>query len=356
MVNSSAMSKDLADKSLDELEQMVVARGWKKYLAGYIFSFIHSKGVEDISQISPLSKVVRAELTDAGYFISRLDVVRRLTDPDGTVKYTFSLADGNEIEAVLLSDGGRKTLCVSTQAGCAMGCVFCATAKVKLRRNLTAGEIVGQVGAVQKGTSRISNVVYMGMGEPLANYDAVVKSVRILNYTAGRNIGIRHLTISTCGIPSAIKRLAGEDVRPRLAISLNAPTDELRTRLMPVNSKYPLAKLLDAVKSYQARTKERVTFEYVLMKGVNDSLAQTHMLVKLLRGLKCNVNLIEYNPHPGCEFKPSSTERIEGFARAVEQSGIETTIRLRFGRTINAACGQLTAGLFEGPAKGNVTE
>lgn len=337
------MSKDLKDKTPAELEQIVATCGGKKYQAGCIFSFIHSKGVADVSQISPLGKAIRAELVEQGFLISQLKTSRKLTDPDGTVKYSFDLSDGNIIESVILIDGRRRTLCVSTQAGCAMNCVFCATAKLKLRRNLTAAEIVDQVYSAQNDGGRITNVVYMGMGEPLANYDAVLRSIRILNDPAGRNIAIRHLTISTCGIAPAIRKLAGEDIHPRLAISLNATTDELRAKLMPVNAKYPIRVLLDAVEAYQLRARQRVTFEYVMIKGLNDSLEDTGRLAKLLRRFKCNVNLIEYNPHPACKFKGSGVERIERFREALGEAGIETTIRFKMGQTIFAACGQLGA-------------
>ncbi|MBN2271332.1 MAG: 23S rRNA (adenine(2503)-C(2))-methyltransferase RlmN [Sedimentisphaerales bacterium] len=337
------MSKDLKDKTPAELEEIVTACGGKKYLAGSVFSFIHSKGVGDISQISPLGKAVRAELVQQGYFISKLALSRRLIDPDGTVKYTFDLSDGGVIESVVLLDGRRRTLCVSTQVGCAMNCVFCATGKLKLRRNLTAAEIVDQVYSAENDGTRITNVVFMGMGEPLANYDAALKSVRILNDPAGRNIGIRHLTVSTCGIAPAIRKLAGEDIHPRLAISLNATTDELRTKLMPVNAKYPIKALLDAVETYQFRAKERVTFEYVMIKDLNDSLEHAERLTKLLRRFKCNINLIEYNPHPGCKFKASGTDKIEQFREALSKAGIETTVRFKMGQTIFAACGQLGA-------------
>jgi len=383
------MNGDLKDKTLGEIEQIASAMGQKRYAAGYIFSFVHSKGCEDISQISPLNKAFRSDLAGQGYFISRLDIVKKLTDADGTVKYTFGLApleiarprrgppptpleippppgpppttrefltglaDGGRIESVLLFDGRRKTLCVSTQAGCAMDCAFCATAKVKLRRNLTAGEIVDQVYAVQRDRHRVSNVVYMGMGEPLLNYEAALKSVRILNHPAGANIGIRHLTISTCGIAPAIRMLADEDLHPRLAISLNAPTDNLRTGLMPINKRYPIADVLAAVKAYQLKVKDRVTFEYVMIKGLNDSEVHARLLAKLLSKFKCNVNLIEYNPHRGCEFTGSSTEKMERFAEILEQSGIETTIRFRMGRGISAACGQLGADWSESQTKGD---
>jgi 23S rRNA (adenine2503-C2)-methyltransferase len=347
------MNKDLKEKTLSELEQIVVGmnpaprRGvgmkQKKYLGSYIFHFIHVEDAAEISQITPLSKTFREQLAEQNYYISHLETHNILTDKDGTVKYVFGLGDGNRIETVLLLDGTRKTLCISTQVGCVMKCVFCATGKVRFRRNLTAGEIVDQVNTVQKDTGRISNVVYMGMGEPLENYEAVVKSVRILNEPAGKNIGIRHLTISTCGIAPAIKKLADEDLRPRLSVSLNAPTDDLRSKLMPMNKKYPIVKLLNAVKTYQQKTKERVTFEYVMIKGLNDSTLHAELLVKLLRGIKCNVNLIEYNSHAGCEFTGSSREKMSAFAKVIEEAGIETTIRLKKGSNIHAACGQLGA-------------
>ena len=338
------MSKDLKDKTLDELEQIVVDLGHRKYLAGYIFHFIHVEGASEISQITPLSKPFREQLVKQGYHIGRLAVLDKLTDKDGTMKYVFAVGNSDRVEAVLLPDGVRRTLCVSTQVGCAMGCLFCATAKVEFRRNLTAGQIVDQVTAVQSDAGRISNIVYMGMGEPLANYAAVVKSVGILNHPKGKNIGIRHITVSTCGLAPAIRKLAGEEVCPRLAVSLNAPTDALRTKLMPINAKYPIADVLAAVRSYQSRTRQRVTFEYVMIKGLNDAVGHAKMLVKLLDGITCNVNLIEHNPYPGCEFAGSDSGRIRQFASILNGAGIETTVRFRMGRGIRAACGQLGAG------------
>jgi 23S rRNA (adenine2503-C2)-methyltransferase len=273
--------------------------------------------------------------------------VQTFTDPDGTIKYLFELGDGNRVETVLLTDGKRKTLCVSTQAGCSMDCAFCATAKLKFQRNLTAAEIVDQANIIQGDSGKINNVVYMGMGEPLQNYDAVLKSVRILNHPEGKNIGIRHLTISTCGDADGIRKLAEEKVHPRLAISLNAPTDVLRSKIMAINKKYPIAALFAAVKDYQMKTRERVTFEYVLIKGLNDSKLHAQMLAKLVHQVKCNVNLIEYNPHPHCLFEASDRRAIKRFTQALEDAGIETTIRFKKGRKIKAACGQLGADLVK---------
>ena len=367
------MSTDLKDKTLGELERIVLDLGGKKYLAAYIFQFIHADDAAEIAQITPLSKAFREQLSARGYQISQLTVVDKLIDEDGTAtscrgrpalesrarcprheaeplrgrfqtaKYLFELSDGCRIETVLLIDGERRTLCVSTQVGCAMDCRFCATAKIGFQRNLTAGEIVDQVNTVAKDAGKISNVVYMGMGEPFANYEAVIKSVGILNHPKGKNIGIRHLTVSTCGLVPAIRKLAGEDLRPRLAVSLNAPTDEIRTKLMPINAKYPIADLLKAVHFYQGRTRQRVTFEYVMIKGLNDSDVQARLLIKLLKGLACNVNLIEHNPHPRCKYEGSGGERIRRFATVLQDAGIETVMRFKMGRGIRAACGQLGA-------------
>jgi 23S rRNA (adenine2503-C2)-methyltransferase len=346
--------------ALEGLERLAAGQGERKYLAGYIFSFIHKQGAKDLSEITPLSKSFRSKLLEQGYYISALKILDKLTDPDGTVKYVFGTADGKRVEAVLLFDDSRRTLCVSTQVGCAMGCVFCATGRLGLARNLTAGEIVDQVNIVSREVSlvkrpsnfashftlhasRITNIVFMGMGEPLANYDNVISAIRILNHPKGPNIGIRHLTISTCGLPEGIERLADEDIRPRLAISLNAPTDAIRRKLMPVAKKYSLARLFAAIDLYQRKTHNRVTFEYCLIKGLNDTTAHAKLLVKRLKGIMCNVNLIEYNPHSGCGLKPAEPEALERFANVLNEAGLETTVRRKFGRTINAACGQLGA-------------
>ena len=379
------MEKDLKSKTVAQLERLVTGLGQPKYIAGYIFSAIQSRGVTDISAITTLSKSFRAKLAEEGCYISKLGIVDKLTDPDGTVKYVFGLHDGGRVESVLLFDDDRRTLCVSTQVGCAMGCVFCATGRLGLARNLTAGEIVDQVNVVEADgcgcdarlvkrrtlnvtdTSRttgrrVTNVVFMGMGEPLANYDAVLDAVRILNNSAGRHIGIRHLTMSTCGLVEGIERLAEEDIQPRLAISLNAPTDAIRQKLMPITKKYLLNRLFAVIERYQRTTRNRVTFEYCLIKGVNDTVLHAQMLVKRLHRVMCNVNLIEYNPpeplpkgtpHGGgvqggsephvahCGLKPSGRQAIERFAGVLKDAGIETTIRLKMGQTINAACGQL---------------
>ena len=340
------MDKDLKNKTPDELEDIVENFGQEKYLAQYIFTFIHVKDAGEISNITPLSKTFRAHLAGQGYYISHLNTVRTFSDPDRTVKYLFELDDGQRIETVLLQDGKRKTLCVSTQAGCSMSCAFCATAKLGFGRNLTTAEITDQINVIRKDRGKINNVVYMGMGEPLQNYCAVIKSVRILNHPQGKHIGLRHLTISTCGIADGIRKLADEDIHPRLAISLNAPTDALRSKIMPINKKYPIPVLMEAVKYYQRKTQQRVTFEYVLIKDFNDSALHARMLSKLAHKVKCNVNLIEYNPYGPGSFEASGRETIKRFVRILEEAGIETTIRYKKGRKIKAACGQLGADML----------
>jgi len=340
MVN---MNHDLKSKTLDELEQIVTDAGQKKYIAEYIFTFIHTKGAADISQITPLSKLFRKQLTDTGFHISSLKIARKLTDDEGTTKYLFELSGGNAVEAVLLLDEDRRTLCISTQVGCAMNCTFCATAHIPFKHNLSAGEIADEVYIAEKDAGEITSVVYMGMGEPLNNYDEVIKSVRILNDPKGRNLGIRHITISTCGIAPGIKKLADETIHPRLAISLNAPTNVLRSKLMPINRKYPLETLLNAVQGYIVKTRCEVTFEYMMIAGINDSSLHAKMTAKLLKRLKCKVNLIEFNPNPFSNFKPSGAEAMKRFQKIMEQAGIKTMIRLKRGRDIKAGCGQLGA-------------
>ncbi|MFA5291627.1 MAG: 23S rRNA (adenine(2503)-C(2))-methyltransferase RlmN [Phycisphaerae bacterium] len=338
------MDKDLKNKTLAEMKTIVAGYDGKEYLAKYIFAFLHQHNVNDISLMTTLSKDLRQKLTDGGFFISQLKIAEKLEDPDGTAKYLFETADGQTIESVLLDESGRKTICVSTQIGCRLGCRFCATGYLKFARNLTAGEIVDQVITISADSGcKINNIVYMGMGEPLDNYENTIKAVRILADPAGKNIGIRRQTISTVGLPDGIKKLADEEIYPRLAVSLHTPVDELRQEIVPVAKKYPLPVLMAAMKHYNQKTDRRITIEYCMIEGVNDNPDLARKLIQLLRGLHASVNLIEYNPHPGCDFKPSPQDRIRAFKDILMQAGIETIIRFRRGRSIKAACGQLGA-------------
>jgi 23S rRNA (adenine2503-C2)-methyltransferase len=336
------MSLDLKNMTLAELRTLAAAMGQKPFVGGYVFSFIHQKGATAINDITPLSKAFRQALA-AGHHVLNLTLVQKFGDPDGTVKYLFELPDGSRLESVVLLDDGRRTLCISTQSGCSRKCEFCATGHLKFRRNLTASEIVDQVIQATRDGGRISNVVYMGMGEPFDNYDNVVRSARILNASQGLNIGARHMTISTCGITSGIRRLADEDIGVRLAISLHATDDESRWQIMPGIRKETVAELMAAVRYYQQKTRNRVTFEYIMIGGFNDSPAHARRLAKLLASVKSHVNLIEYNPHPHSDFEPADRKAIGQFRDILDAAGIETVIRFRRGQTIKAACGQLGA-------------
>lgn len=341
------MQKDLKSITLTGLKELVAELGGKAYLAKYIFSFIHTKNASDINDITPLPKTFRERLISQEYFISDSNILNKFDDPDGTVKYLFDLPDGNRIEAVLLKDDNRKTVCISTQVGCALACRFCATGGLGFVRNLTAGEIVDQVYKIGLDAGKINNVVYMGMGEPMLNFKNVIDSVEILNHPDALNIGIRHITISTCGLPDEIVKLSDQPLQPRLAVSLHAADNGTRNNLMPINKKYPLEKLFKAISAYQLKTRNRITFEYVMIAGVNDTKQHSASLIKLLKHTKCNVNLIEFNPHSGSDFQPSSHNAINRFADDLKDAGIETVIRFKRGTSINAACGQLGADAYK---------
>ena len=343
------MDKDLKNLLGPQIEEIVVGLGGKPYWAKYLFSFIHTKGAVAIDDVTTLPKAFRQQLTEAGFFISSLATVQTFTDPDHTVKFVFSLPEGGpRIESVLLEDEGRYTLCLSCQAGCRMGCRFCATGHLGFRADLTAAQIVDQLYRIMATGIEVDNVVYMGMGEPLDNYDQVLRSVRLFNDPAGRNIGQRRITVSTCGVPSGIERLSHEGLQVRLAISLHGPTDEVRQELMPISSRFSIAEVLQAVENYQRRTHRRVTIEYCMIQGINDQPDQARRLVTILAGIDTNVNLIEFNSFPGCPFDPSTKPRIQHFAQVLREGGLEVSIRFKRGRQIRAACGQLGADWLAG--------
>jgi 23S rRNA (adenine2503-C2)-methyltransferase len=335
--------KDLKSLALDQLENIVEGSGGKSFHTAYLYEYIHSRGGIYINDVTTLSKGLRAKLIESGWYISQLKTVEKFADPDGTLKYLFEDEDGGRFESVLLNDDNRLTLCISSQCGCRMGCKFCATARLEFRHNLTAGQIVDQVYRVNADVGRVDNVVFMGMGEPFDNTENVLAAADILNSPKGLNIGARHITISTCGIPGPIEALASHDKQYRLAVSIHAPDDQTRRKLMPVNSKYPLKDLLSAVRKYCRQTNRRVTFEYCLIDGVNDSSDNARQLVKLIEGIKCNVNLIEFNPFEGCSFKSSPRRKIQAFRDVLDLAGIEAHTRYKRGRSIKAACGQLGA-------------
>jgi 23S rRNA (adenine2503-C2)-methyltransferase len=333
---------DLRALELEELRALVCDElGEPSYRADQVFRWVHERGVRSLDEMTNLSKSLRAALAERAT-LGTLEVDRVQESADGTRKLRLLTRDGKAIESVLIPDGDKLTQCISSQVGCALDCKFCATATMGLVRNLDAGEIVDQVYRAREVVDRrITNLVYMGMGEPLHNYDELVKSLRLLAHEAGANFSHRRITVSTVGLVSGIAKLGREDLQVNLAISLNASNDEVRRRIMPVNKRWPIAELLDAIRQYPLDRRRRVTFEYVLMAGVNDSLADAARLARLLRGMKCKVNIIPWNPHPHAPFQRPSDEAIEAFQNEVKRLGLPAYLRTPRGDDIDAACGQL---------------
>jgi 23S rRNA (adenine2503-C2)-methyltransferase len=334
---------DLRGMLLTDLIALMRTLGEPAYRARQIARWVYGRGVDDLSEMTDLPAALRARLGESAQ-IGTLGIRRSTEAADGSaVKLLAACQDGQTVECVLMRfDDGRRSACVSTQAGCAMGCVFCATGLGGFARNLTAGEIISQALAIRsRADRRLGNVVFMGMGEPLANYEATVRAARILAAPWGFGIGARHLTISTVGLVPQIRRLAGEGLQITLAVSLHAPTDALRRRLVPVTERYPVAELIAACREYLAATGRRLTFEYVLIDGVNDGAAEARALGRVLRGLLCHVNLIPLNPVSGTRLRRPDPSRVRAFAAVVREAGIPVTVRIERGTEIQAACGQL---------------
>ncbi len=329
----------------EELEQRLAQRGEPAYRGRQIFAWLHQRGVLDPAQMTNLPQKVRTWLVEEGGLEASQEV-GRLASLDGlTTKLLLRLADGQLIEAVEMntaSDGtGRRTICVSTQAGCAIGCVFCVTGQFGFARNLDAAEIVEQVVRYQRADSPITNVVFMGMGEPLANYDQTLRAIRLLVHPRGIALGARRITLSTSGLVPQMRQLADEGLRIGLAISLHAPNDELRTRLMPINRRWPIADVLAAADHYAATTGRRISYEYTLIEGVNDAEDLADELARLLGGRLAHVNLIPLNPTEDSALRAPSMARALAFEQRLRDAGIAATIRVNRGRDILAACGQL---------------
>jgi len=337
------MKLNIKDLSLNEFAAHLARHREPAYRARQVWQWLFQKGANSFAEMTNLPAPFRSRL-DGEFAISRLAVTRRAESRDGTVKFLFSLPDGKTIESVLIPETKRLTLCISTQAGCAFGCAFCATALLGLRRNLTSGEIVEQVLETSRtlpADTRITNVVLMGMGEPLANYAQTVKALEIMTDTTwGIGISPRRITLSTVGLVPQIRKLMDE-TNVNLAISLHAPTDELRARLMPVNRKYGLKELMDCCRALPIPRRKRITFEYVLLRGVNDSVACAQALCDLLRGVRCKINVIPFNPHPGSRFQRPTDESIAAFQQTLYQRGVQVNVRRPRGDDIAAACGQL---------------
>lgn len=339
---------DLSSLSLQELKEFMSEIDEASFRAKQIANWIYKQGVTDFEDMTNLSKELRNKLQKVAY-ISQLQEVDRAESEDGTVKFLFGLEDGNKIETVLMpQQDGRNSVCISTQVGCAMGCNFCATGLQGLERNLTTEEIIGQVLEVQRLISKeefrqppVTNIVVMGMGEPLANYDNLLKAIKILNSEQGLNISMRRITVSTCGLVPRIKELAAEELQLVLAISLHAATDELRSEMMPINKRYPLSELIAACEYYLKKTNRRITFEYALIEGVNNNRRDAKELGELLSGLLCHVNLIPINPVEELDLVRPGREDIKKFKQVLADYGIPATLRRERGKDIEAACGQL---------------
>ncbi|MBR1679260.1 MAG: 23S rRNA (adenine(2503)-C(2))-methyltransferase RlmN [Bacilli bacterium] len=324
----------------EKLEEYFLGIGEKKFKAIQILEWFYQKRVHSFEECSNIKKEV-IERLKSDFSLRLPNIIKREMDGD-TEKFLFELEDKERVEAVLMKHNYGNSLCVSSEVGCNMGCKFCESGRLKKIRNLKSSEMVGQILQVEKESGvRISSVVIMGIGEPLDNYENVIDFIKIINDAKGLAIGARHITLSTCGIVPKIYELSELPLQINLALSLHAPNDELRSKLMPINKAYPLNELMVAVKDYISKTNRRVTMEYVLLKGVNDSLEQAIELAKLLRGLNVYVNLIPYNETSHIEFQKSEKKRIDAFYDALVKQHINVTIRKEFGSKISAACGQL---------------
>ena len=333
--------KNIKDYSLEELKEELKEIGEKPFRAEQIYKWLYEARVSHFDEMTNLSLELREKLKQE-YEIKEFKILKKQVASDGTRKYLFDVLDGNAIETVLMEYHHGFSICVSSQIGCKMGCKFCASTGIPFARNLTSGEIIEQIMAVERDANvRISNIVFMGIGEPLDNYDNVVKAIRIINHPKGLNIGARHISISTSGLVPKIYQLAEENIQCTLSISLHATTDEQRSKMMPVNNRYPIEELLQACKDYIEKTHRRISFEYALAKENNDNLEDAKRLVKLLKGMLCHVNLIPINKIENGAYTKSSNENIMKFRDYLNDHGIVATIRRELGSDIDAACGQL---------------
>ena len=362
--------QDLRALTLAQLQAEFALLNWPRYAAAQVFAWLWQKGVNDIGAMTNLSKERRSLLSER-YTVGRLELLRTLNDEDGTTKFTFKLADGNVIETVFIPDNDRTTVCVSSQVGCRLASDFCFTGTLGFTRDLAWHEIASQVLSVRQylGSLKsqeespksgaapdfavspfplplITNVVFMGMGEPFLNFDATIQAARTINAENGLGIGARRITISTAGIPDGIRAFIQVEQQFRLALSLNASDDETRSRLMPVNKLHPLREVMAAIHEYVAAKGKRVTFEYVLVDGINNRDRDVKQLAALLKGIPCKVNLIPLNPYPGCELRAPSEQSVDTFAKKLWPLVPTVTVRRSKGARILAGCGQL-AGLTE---------
>ncbi|MDR1805711.1 MAG: 23S rRNA (adenine(2503)-C(2))-methyltransferase RlmN [Clostridium sp.] len=332
---------ELGSMDLPELRAFFKAQGLPDYRASQVFEWLQRHGIACWDEATSLPSRLRSEL-EASHPIHGCEIARKQLSRDGTVKYLFRLHDGNFVESVLLRYEHGQSLCVSSQVGCARGCVFCSSTIGGCERNLSAAEILAQIHAVRRDLNiRIGHIVLMGMGEPLDNLPEVARFLRLVTDENGLKLSMRAISLSTCGVVPGIRQLASLRYPLTLSVSLHAPQDELRSRLMPVNRQYPLGELIPTVRAYAQATGRRVSFEYAMLRGVNDSPEQARQLAALLRAIPSHVNLIPINPCRGAEFQPSSRQAILSFSDCLEKAGITATIRRTLGQDIDAACGQL---------------
>ena len=337
------MSTPIKSYSIEEIKDLVRSAGLPSFRSGQLLSWIYGKNVDSYDEMSNIPKTVREQFKEE-YPLFKPKVKVRLVSKDGSRKYLLLFNDGTSVETVGLPAEGRLTVCCSTQSGCAMGCVFCATGKMGLKRNLLPGEIVDQVLTVQEDFGeRVSNVVLMGQGEPFMNYDSTLAALKIMNDKKLLNIGSRHITVSTCGIVSAIERFSNESGQFTLAVSLHSARQEVRDHLMPAVKNQRLEDLHRALKAYSDKTGRRVTLEYALMKGINDSEEDKEALISFCGDLLCHVNMIPLNEVKGSEFLPLSRAAMEKWRESLERRGIPSTVRNSRGGDIDAACGQLSS-------------
>ena len=340
IIEKGSDQMNLYQMTLENLEKYFESIGEKKFKAVQVFEWLYQKREENIANFSNIKKEIRDKLQQ-DFKTDLPKIIKRETDVD-VDKFLFLLHDGEKIEAVLMRHDYGLSVCVSSQVGCNMGCKFCESGRLKKIRNLSTDEMVGQILVIEKVMKeRIRSVVIMGIGEPLDNYENVLDFIKIINHPKGIAIGARHITLSTCGIIPKIQLLSELPLQINLAISLHAPNDELRNKLMPINKAYPLPKLIEAVKEYSKKTNRRVTIEYILLKNVNDSVFHAYELAGLLRGMNVYVNLIPYNETKPIEFKKSEKKNIDLFYQTLKEEKINVTVRREFGSKISAACGQL---------------
>lgn len=333
----------ITDLTEEQLKDWTAQVGEKPFRAKQLYQWLYLHKAKTLDEMKNIPKSYKKKLEDT-FIIDRVPIINQVSAPDGTIKFLQEMQDGSHIESVLMRHDDHNTVCISTQVGCGMGCKFCCTARMGLKRNLSAGEIVDQVlnaeSLLPEG-QRVRNIVYMGMGEPFHNYENTITSLDTFLNPAGLNLSSRRITISTCGVLEGIERFAKEKVKANLAISLNGVTQEARAKLMPISRRYSLEELIKACQNFPTEARQKITFEYILMRDLTDSMTSAKALVKLMHGIKSKINLIPYNENPILDFKSPTMQRVKEFQKYLLDHGVIATLRISKGQGISAACGQL---------------